>query len=217
MRGESFRDAVRSMGVVVGGEAGWATHNRDPEHGAWGPVNGVMIHHSVTKGARHTIDICHDGYEDLPGPLCHGTIMKDGGLHLVGWGRANHAGLGDPDVLAAVVREDSKLPAPQHNTADGNVHFYGFECENLGDNKDQWTPAQVDTVAVVSAVLCRWHGWSERSVIGHLEWQKGKVDPRGPISNGSKVSMASFRLTTGSVLHAGESSPTMKRVRARKH
>ncbi|KMS65660.1 peptidoglycan-binding protein, partial [Streptomyces leeuwenhoekii] len=26
---------------------------------------------------------------------------------------------------------------------------------------------------------CRYHDWDERSVIGHLEWQPGKVDPRG--------------------------------------
>ena len=31
----------------------------------------------------------------------------------------------------------------------------------------------------VSAAICRHHGWNERSVIGHLEWQPGKVDPRG--------------------------------------
>lgn len=30
-----------------------------------------------------------------------------------------------------------------------------------------------------AAALCRAHGWSQRSVIGHLEWQPGKVDPRG--------------------------------------
>lgn len=26
---------------------------------------------------------------------------------------------------------------------------------------------------------CRHHGWTERSVIGHREWQPGKTDPRG--------------------------------------
>ncbi|MDH6216854.1 hypothetical protein M2283_004172 [Streptomyces pseudovenezuelae] len=31
----------------------------------------------------------------------------------------------------------------------------------------------------VSAVIRRHHGWSERSVIGHKEWQPGKQDPRG--------------------------------------
>ncbi|WP_199785691.1 hypothetical protein [Streptomyces sp. Tu 6176] len=31
----------------------------------------------------------------------------------------------------------------------------------------------------VSAALCRVHAWGARSVIGHLEWQPGKVDPKG--------------------------------------
>ncbi len=30
-----------------------------------------------------------------------------------------------------------------------------------------------------AAAVCRHHAWSARSVIGHLEWQPGKVDPRG--------------------------------------
>lgn len=63
-------------------------------------------------------------------------------MHLVGYGRANHSGLGDPDVLAAVVAE---RPAPGDNeaTVDGNRAFYGFECENLRDGKDPWPEAQV--------------------------------------------------------------------------
>ncbi|MGW2512542.1 hypothetical protein ACWC0A_24770 [Streptomyces scopuliridis] len=43
--------------------------------------------------------ICRDGHSTLPGPLCHGVIGKDGVVHLVGYGRANHAGGGDPLVL----------------------------------------------------------------------------------------------------------------------
>ena len=30
-----------------------------------------------------------------------------------------------------------------------------------------------------AAAICRHYRWSEHSVIGHLEWQPGKVDPRG--------------------------------------
>lgn len=30
-----------------------------------------------------------------------------------------------------------------------------------------------------AAAVCRFHGWTERSVIGHLEWQPGKIDPKG--------------------------------------
>jgi hypothetical protein len=138
----------------------------------------VMIHHTVTKGTANTVRICRDGYASLPGPLCHGVIAKDGKVHLVGYGRANHAGLGDDDVLRAVIAERA-LPADNEANTDGNRHFYGFECENLGDGKDPWPAVQLEAIEKAAAAICRRHGWNERSVIGHLEWQPGKVDPRG--------------------------------------
>src|SRR3546814_15855131 len=59
-------------------------HNRNTK-GAWGPVHGVMIHHTVTKGHDTTISICRTGYSTLPGPLCHAVICKKGEIHVVGY------------------------------------------------------------------------------------------------------------------------------------
>ncbi|WP_240802403.1 peptidoglycan recognition family protein [Streptomyces sp. A0642] len=169
--------ALRAEGLRVVEVADWRTHNRNHK-GAWGPVNGVMIHHTVTRGTAHTVALCRDGHSDLPGPLCHGVIAKDGTVYLVGWGRANHAGLGDDDVLQAVL-DEKPLPADNEANTDGNRHFYGFECENLGDGEDPWPEAQLEAIERAAAAICRHHGWDDRSVIGHLEWQPGKVDPRG--------------------------------------
>ncbi|MFD6417277.1 N-acetylmuramoyl-L-alanine amidase [Streptomyces sp. NPDC060194] len=177
MSASSFLKALRNEGVTVVEVGAWRTHNRNHK-GPWGPVNGVMIHHTVTKGTAATVRICRDGYAALPGPLCHGVIAKDGRVHLVGYGRANHAGLGDDDVLRAVIAERA-LPRDNEANTDGNARFYGFECENLGDGKDPWPAAQLEAIERVSAAICRHHGWNSRSVIGHLEWQPGKVDPRG--------------------------------------
>ncbi|MFD5184017.1 N-acetylmuramoyl-L-alanine amidase [Streptomyces sp. NPDC058372] len=177
MTAATFLAALKSEGVTVVEVGSWRTHNRNSK-GAWGPVNGVMIHHTVTSGSARTVDICRNGYAGLPGPLCHGVITKDGRVHLVGYGRANHAGSGDDDVLAAVIAE-KKLPAANEANTDGNARFYGFECENLGDGKDPWPAAQLDAIERVSAAICRVHGWAPESVIGHLEWQPGKIDPRG--------------------------------------
>lgn len=174
---DRFLDALRAEGLTVVQVGDWRTHNRN-QKGPWGPVNGVMIHHTVTKGTGATVRIVRDGYAALPGPLCHGMIAKDGRVHLVGYGRANHAGLGDPDVLAAVIAERS-VPTDNEATVDGNRHFYGFECENLGDGEDPWPEAQLLAIERVSAAICRAHGWSAASVIRHLDWQPGKVDPRG--------------------------------------
>ncbi|MEU1228631.1 N-acetylmuramoyl-L-alanine amidase [Streptomyces sp. NPDC057027] len=177
MSADRFLRALRDEGLTVVQVGDWSTHNRNHK-GPWGPVNGVMIHHTVTRGTAHTVRICRDGYEALPGPLCHGVIAKDGTVHLVGYGRANHAGLGDDEVLRAVIAE-RRLPPDDEATTDGNRHFYGFECENLGDGEDPWPKVQLEAIAKAAAAVCRVHGWTHRSVIGHLEWQPGKVDPRG--------------------------------------
>ncbi|MEV7871516.1 peptidoglycan-binding protein [Streptomyces sp. NPDC088124] len=169
--------ALRAEGVKVNEVGNWRTHNRNHK-GLWGPVNGVMIHHTVTSGTAGSVALCRDGHSALPGPLCHGVIDKTGVVHLVGHGRTNHAGLGDNAVLQAVIAERA-LPADRAADTDGNRHFYGFECVNLGDGKDPWPAAQLDAIERVSAAICRAHGWTQRSVIGHLEWQPGKIDPRG--------------------------------------
>jgi hypothetical protein len=177
MTPQTFLQALVDEGLTVVQVGNWRTHNRS-QKGPWGPVNGVMIHHTVTRGTAATVRIVRDGYTSLPGPLCHGMIGKDGRVHLVGYGRANHAGLGDGDVLRAVIAERA-TPTDNEANTDGNQRFYGFECENEGDGEDPWPQVQLDAIARVSAAICRHHGWSERSVIGHLEWQPGKVDPRG--------------------------------------
>ncbi|MGW2328357.1 peptidoglycan-binding protein [Streptomyces sp. NPDC001700] len=180
--------ALRNEGLTVHEYRNWRSHNRNSK-GPWGPVNGVMIHHTVTSGTASSVELCYEGHASLPGPLCHGVIDKKGEIHLVGNGRANHAGLGDNDVLNAVINE-TKLPTDNEADKDGNARFYGFECVNLGDGDDPWPEAQKLAIEKVSAAICRAHDWSERSVIGHLEWQPGKVDPRGFTMNSMRTRIA---------------------------
>lgn len=144
MSADRFIHALRNEGLTVVEVGAWRTHNRNHK-GPWGPVHGVMIHHTVTRGTASTVALCREGDSALPGPLCHGVITKDGRVHLVGYGRANHAGSGDADVLRAVIAE-KRLPPDDRAGTDGNRHFYGFECENLGDGKDPWPhgPARRD-------------------------------------------------------------------------
>ena len=174
----TFANLLRNEGLNVVEVGDWRTHNRNHK-GPWGPVHGILIHHTVTRGTAATVRICRDGHASLPGPLCHGVIAKDGIIHLVGYGRANHAGLGDPDVLRAVINEQAP-PTDNEATVDGNRHFYGFECENLGDGHDPWPDEQIDAIVKAITALCRHHKWGPRSALRHLDWQPGKVDPRGP-------------------------------------
>ncbi|MEU0001535.1 peptidoglycan-binding protein [Streptomyces microflavus] len=169
--------ALREEGLHVIEHRNWRTNNRNHK-GPWGPTHGVMIHHTVTSGSASSVELCYNGHSALPGPLCHGVIDKAGTVHLVANGRANHAGLGDDNVLNAVVME-TPLPSDNEANTDGNRHFYGFEAVNLGDGKDPWPAAQLLAIERAAAAVCRAHDWDERSVIGHLEWQPGKVDPRG--------------------------------------
>lgn len=196
MSADTFLRAAKGAGLKVVEYPKWKTTSR-AGHGAWGPVHGVMHHHTVTRGTESSVSICRKGYADLPGPLCLGVIPKDGSLHMIGWGRTNHAGRGDDDVLRAVIAERTLPPDNEANT-DGNVHFYGFESVNLGNGRDPWPRAQLDTMAVVGWIICKYHRWTERSVIAHAEWQPGKIDPAphpGIIN--------SVRRATGQLLRVG--------------
>ncbi|MER5783731.1 peptidoglycan-binding protein [Streptomyces mobaraensis] len=177
MTPDRLLDVLRAEGVRVVEYGSWRTHDR-AGHGAWGPINGVVIHHTVSSGTESSVELCYDGYAELPGPLCHGVIAKDGTVYLISAGRANHAGAGDADVLAAVIAE-RPLPEPTDMNTDGNARFYGFECVNLGNGADPWPAEQLDAIERVSAAICRAYGWSAASVIGHKEWTNQKSDPRG--------------------------------------
>lgn len=183
--------ALKAEGCRVVEYKSWRTHNRNHK-GPWGPVHGVMIHHTVTSGTEGSVALCYNGHSSLPGPLCHTVGAKDGTLYMVGNGRANHAGSGDDDVLRAVIDERA-LPADNEANTDGNRHFYGLELINLGNGKDPWPDEQIENAARWAAALCRAHGWGAESVIGHLEWQPGKVDPRG-------FTMTSFRARVARLL-----------------
>ncbi|NWF26954.1 peptidoglycan-binding protein [Streptomyces sp. PKU-EA00015] len=165
--------ALHAEGVTVREHSGWRTHNRNHK-GAWGPVHGVMLHHTA---GTDSLRLCREGTAVLPGPLCIGLVTKDGTVHLLGFGRTNHAGAGSAAVLAAVTAERTPPPPPGPDAVDGNARFYGFEIENLGNGRDPYPAPQLAAVERLSAALCRAHGWGGASVVGHREWTRRKIDP----------------------------------------
>lgn len=172
----------------------WSYHNRNHVN-KWGPVNGVLWHHTGTDSEDQR-DLLYDGYSGLPGPLCHFGIAQNGIVWLVGWGRANHAGLGDDDVLRALIRED-RFPVDNEANTDGNARLYGLEIWYDGSHK--MTKAQYKSSLLVTAAICDLHGWSGKSVLGHKEWQPGKPDP-------GKTSMKKVRKDVSKTLISGPSS-----------
>ncbi|NJP74890.1 peptidoglycan recognition family protein, partial [Streptomyces sp. C1-2] len=174
---------LKKWGVRYVALSGWSTHNREG-HGAWGPVHGFIWHHtganvSAADARAYASGYLYNGDSSLPGPLCQFSIGADGTVYLVGWGRANHAGGGDPAVLQHVIAEDytGQLHPTRGNSdgVDGNARFYGVEIQYSGSRP--MSDAQYAAARRLSAAILDHHGWSEKSVIGHGEWSADKWDP----------------------------------------
>lgn len=183
----------------------WETHNRNTK-GSWGGMNGFIWHHTgadVSDEAAYAAGTLYNGRSDLPGPLCHFGLAKDGTVYLIGWGRANHAGGGDPKVLQHVIDEDysGQLKPTKGNSdgVDGNAHFYGVEIMYSGNHS--MSTAQYATALKLSAAICDFHGWTEKSVIAHGEWSDDKWDPG--YASGKIMDMTKVRTDVKTAIKAG--------------
>ncbi|MEU6389955.1 peptidoglycan-binding protein [Streptomyces sp. NPDC046939] len=192
MTADQFVAALKAEGLSVYEHPGWRTHNRNHK-GSWGPMNGVVIHHTA---GSNSLGVVYEGTPDLPGPLCHSHLAKSGKVTMVANGRANHAGTFAQNAHAAVIAESSKHPAPTRSEpVDGNAHYYGIEIENLGNGRDFYPQDQYDAAVKWAAAICRHHGWTANSVIGHKEGTTRKIDPKGPVGSakGEAWDMDDFR------------------------
>lgn len=170
----AFVAALKAEGVRVAEHSGWRTRNRNHK-GAWGPVNGITIHHTA---GSNSLGLCVNGTAALPGPLCHTHLAKNALATMVGYGRTNHGGTFARNAHDAVVKESAVHPRPDvAEPVDANARYYGIEIENLGNGKDPYPVAQYDAAVRWAAAICRAHGWSAQSVIGHKEGTRRKIDP----------------------------------------
>lgn len=155
-------DAFRKNGLRVQEVQGWK--NRGVA-GTFAP-RGAVFHHTASNrhaGSAPSLRICRDGRPGIPGPLCNVLIGRDGTVHVIAAGRANHAGLGGPF---------RNIPLNS-----GNAFLAGVEVENDGVG-EKWSADLLQTADVVFATLLL--GLRRRSVwlIGHKEWApRRKIDP----------------------------------------
>ncbi|WP_409469052.1 N-acetylmuramoyl-L-alanine amidase [Streptomyces sp. HC307] len=172
----TFLAVLRAEGVTVREYRSWRTHERDDETGkTFGPVHGVVIHHTA---GRDSLALCYNGTASLPGPLCHTHLSKSGVATMVSAGRANHAGTFAANAHQAVLNESSTHPRPDAaEPIDANDCYYGIEIENLGDGRDPYPAVQYEAAVRWAAAICRAHGWTANSVIGHKEGTRRKIDP----------------------------------------
>jgi hypothetical protein len=80
-------DLMVKRGLVVKESSGWETRGRPY---SFNPTKGVICHH--TAAAEDIDSVLINGRSDLPGPLCHYALHKNGDVVLIAAGYANHAG-----------------------------------------------------------------------------------------------------------------------------
>ncbi|MGH2690292.1 MAG: peptidoglycan recognition protein family protein, partial [Actinomycetota bacterium] len=141
-------EALRAEGLVVNEIRGWQTRGRP---GIFRPI-GMVWHH--TAGTK-SLGIIINGRRDLPGPLANLHVEKPGHVNLVSQLRCNHAGRGANEVLGRIRRglapRGDAGALGLADTADGNGVFWGVEVENLGDGRDPYPAAQLETCARIGA------------------------------------------------------------------
>jgi hypothetical protein len=143
-------------------------------HGDYGPIWGVMVHH--TGNARADAMSIRNGRPDLEGPLSNLHIAQDGTVTIVAAGVCWHAGAGS---------------YPGIPTDGGNQVLIGIECAWPRDTsitaatqtRERWPDAEIISMRdTVAAILTKLGVGSDR-VIGHKEynfvdkkWDPGNLD-----------------------------------------
>jgi N-acetyl-anhydromuramyl-L-alanine amidase AmpD len=151
--------ALRAEGVKVVEVDGWKTRGQPMN-----PPKVVVAHHTATRATTSdaaVVRLLRVGRTDLPGPLCHVGLSRDGTAHLIAAGRANHAGTGGWQGVI------------------GNANAFGIEAFNNGAG-EPWPQVQLDAYDRVCSAVLRHEERDASWVCAHREWAPGrKIDPTG--------------------------------------
>lgn len=165
MRATWLADVARAADLYVVEEPGWQNRGYDFK----GKLEGVVGHHTASSPSKNcpSISMLINGRPDLPGPLANYALCRDGVVHTIAAGIANHAGTGEgwPGITL------------------GNKDTIGIEAENSGVG-EPWPAVQMDCyVRLVAAILEEIKRGPERFCC-HYEWTSRKIDPAGPWVDG---------------------------------
>lgn len=179
---------LRRWGLKVEEKEGWRHRGRPY---SFSP-RAVICHHTAsnrTSGNWASDSIVTYGRSDLPGPLCHFLLGRDGTVRIISDGYANHAGEGGP-----------RAGIPRNL---GNSYTYGIEAENNGLG-EPWSKEQLNAYYRLCAALLDYMGTKDVSkVFGHKEWTSRKIDPAG-------IDMNKFREQVRKALNSGPSVATVR-------
>jgi len=167
MRMTWLADVLRAAGLTVVETAGWQTRGRDTMR----PLV-VIGHHTATSASTsdaNVVALLIKGRSDLPGPLCHLGLDRQGRYHIIAAGKANHAGAG-------VWKE-----------ANESSETIGIEAFNFGNSvpfptREPWPQVQLDAYDRGVAALLTHIGRDASYFCGHREWAQPpgrKPDPSG--------------------------------------
>lgn len=154
--------ALKAEGVNVVEVDGWATRGKTSQRAP----QVVIAHHTATPKTMTdaaVIRLLVNGRPDLPGPLCHVGLARDGNAHLIAAGKANHAGAG---IWKGVT---------------GSVNTFGIEAYNDGRG-EPWPQVQLDAYDRIEAAVLRHETRDAAWVCAHREWATPagrKPDPVG--------------------------------------
>lgn len=154
-------DVLRAAGLPIVEEGDWKNRG----HGTMGVIQGVLCHHTAgpRTGDHPSLSTVINGRKDLPGPLSHLFLARDGTFHIVAAGHCNHAGKGS-----------------WHGITAGNSHFIGIEAENAGTGDDLWPAIQINSYVRGCAAILDYIKADDVMCVGHKEYAlpKGrKTDP----------------------------------------
>jgi N-acetyl-anhydromuramyl-L-alanine amidase AmpD len=181
-------DVLRAEGCRVKEEDGWKQRQR-PTGGELRPV-GIINHHSAGRADLGTVIKGRPPSDPhpLPGPLANLYVAKDGTVHVVAAGTANHAGAGAREVFDRAKRDqaprgDAKALGLEDQEAIGSSSWVGIEVENLGNGKDPYPNVQIQALVLANAAICRHQKWTAARCVHHREWTRRKIDMshRGPL------------------------------------
>lgn len=147
-------DALRAEGLDVDEIDGWGANGDGDFDDIW----GIICHH--TGGDDISAATIARGTRERPGPLSNVLINRDGTVVVVAAGVAHHAGRGyHPD-----------LP---HSDVD--IRTVGVHAELRGHQK--YPREQYLSYVRCCAAILRHLNRSVAHVLGHQEWDSGKLDP----------------------------------------
>ena len=180
----------------------WRTHNRGNRGAGWGPINGFLVHNfasDISDASSLAYLYNGDNARGMPGPLSQFAIDDAGTVWVIGWGRANHGGFGDPGFVDALAYDRLSLTSDYRprtaGSVDMNARTYGVEML-YGKAPTQ---AQRDSVVRLAAALMDAHGYAATSVGGHRESTTQRSDPVGFQMGPLRAQVAAL-LRTGSTL-----------------